>query len=135
MVKINNVILIDDDYVNNYITCQLIKRLNATERITIFSNGHDALNHMLGLSLNEISLPKLILLDIHMPVMDGYEFLEGFKKLNLKTQSSSKVVVLTSSNRRADMEKMKVLGVNYFFNKPLTESMVAEIMNTISADK
>jgi CheY-like chemotaxis protein len=132
MPSIKSILLVDDDKVNNYINCRLMKRLQIAEKINVIENGREAIDYLLELNKNGQGFPDVILLDIHMPVMDGYEFLEALQKLSLKEAEKSKVVVLTTSNNVKDIAKMKKLGINSFLVKPLLEEhLVSFIESTI----
>jgi CheY-like chemotaxis protein len=90
---LNNILLINDDDLANLHTADLIRSLGISKKITSFLDGSDALDYITetdGHGEEEFIMPELILLDINMPVMDGFEFLhnynyliheEGFKKI------------------------------------------------------
>jgi CheY-like chemotaxis protein len=65
--------------------------------------------------------PELILLDINMPVMNGFEFIREFEKLEIRNKDKVKIIILTTSKNIKDVELLKSLGNFEFINKPLTE--------------
>ena len=132
MGKINGILLVDDDKVNNFISCQLIENLGITDQVHISYNGRDAINYIQNLSFHSETCPELILLDIEMPVMDGYEFLEVFNSLTIKNKEAIKVIILTASHRHEDIEKSKILGVDYFLSKPLNKQKFKKILNSLN---
>mgnify|MGYP002372271797 FL=1 len=75
------------------------------------------------------SCPEVILLDINMPIMDGFEFMKEF---NASTVSpNSKVIILTSSSNPRDVEMAKELGITGYINKPLTDDKIREIQDLL----
>jgi CheY-like chemotaxis protein len=117
--KLNSILLIDDDKVTNYLHSIVINDMGISDHIEIKQNGKDGL-----LFLEECSqtgrLPELILVDLKMPVMDGFEFVDAFRKLGLP-QQQTRIVMLTTSSNPKDIDKMKEKGIEDFFDKPLTE--------------
>lgn len=120
MRKINCVLLVDDDGTTNFINYRLIKQLNITEEIHTEYNGEKALNFLQFYAEGHSNeAPELILLDLKMPVLDGYEFLEYLRMKKFENKEKIKVIVLTTSTRKDDMEKLKKFNVT-IINKPLT---------------
>jgi CheY-like chemotaxis protein len=135
MTKIRNILLIDDDVINNYITCKLLTKLNLADEIRIARNGYDALNDMLKrCSSTYLICPDLIILDHMMPVMDGLEFMEAFNSHDFVNRQQTAILLLSTTMER-EREKFKKLGVNYFAYKPLTEQTIISIFNLIKSDK
>ena len=77
MDKYKKILLVDDDETSNFLNELLIKGMDIVEEVSIASNGQEALNY---LENESGSFPQLIFLDLNMPVMDGFEFLEAFEK-------------------------------------------------------
>ena len=122
MHKLNCILLIDDDNINNYLNERLIKRLNVAHDVKVTFNGEEGLgfiNH--HCKTNNNCCPELILLDINMPVMDGFDFLREFEKLPIANRKNVNITILTSSSNSKDISTLKELGNFDFINKPLTE--------------
>lgn len=136
MKKLNSVLLIDDDMATNFISKMLIKKVGITEHIETTLNGREALDYLTNSGKYEKSdgifpKPMLILLDINMPVMDGWEFVEAFSKLEENQKENIVIVMLTSSLNPDDKEKASHFSViSGFQNKPLTMERLTLIMNT-----
>ncbi|WMJ72785.1 response regulator [Cytophagaceae bacterium ABcell3] len=111
-------LLIDDDPINNFINSKLIKKLNLTEQIFVLDNGEEGIRFLLNTVKNE--LPDVILLDINMPAMNGFEFLELFGSLNISGKEHIKIFMLTSSLNPQDMQRVKHFQVHGYIQKPLT---------------
>jgi CheY-like chemotaxis protein len=126
MKKVNCIMLIDDDNINNFLNYRIIKKWDISDEINILNNGRDAIRFIDNWHFNFHNYPELILLDINMPVMDGFEFLEALEKRQLS--GKTKIIVLTTADSFQDIEKMKEFGVNYFFNKPLDEKKLQNLL-------
>jgi CheY-like chemotaxis protein len=135
MKKLNSVLLIDDDMATNFVSKMLIKKAGITDHIETVLNGKQALEYLTNTGKYEKSdgiypQPMLILLDINMPVMDGWEFAEAFAKLEPEQKGKIIIVMLTSSLNPDDKEKAENLpSISGFQNKILTMEALTNIMN------
>jgi CheY-like chemotaxis protein len=127
--KFNCVLLIDDDNITNFITTSILKKLGICNTIKAFKNGREAFNFILNTDIHSEIFPDLILLDLHMPVMDGYEFLEIFNALDV--HSKVRTVILSTSARIQDKERLKLSGIDFFIEKPLTEEKLIQLLNKL----
>lgn len=141
MKKINSVLLIDDDKAINFIAKMLIKKAGITDHIETALNGQEALDYLTNSGKYKIDeciypQPMLIFLDINMPIMDGWEFVEAFSKLNSNQKGDSKIIMLTSSINPDDKERaLKLLSVSGFQNKILTIEGLKEVLNECFNDE
>ncbi len=135
MKKVNAVLLVDDDEATNFINQLLIRKLDVADDLLIARNGKDAIDLIEQYcteeqTVNGSFIPKLIFLDINMPVMDGFGFLDAFENLNCPGKENVVVVVLTSSLSPKDLERIKKSSVvKEFVSKPLTSNMVNSLMD------
>jgi CheY-like chemotaxis protein len=125
MQKIKNVLLVDDDFASNYLTEVIIKDINFAGQVYSVRDGKAALDfmkqHCLPLQQENSACPDLILLDINMPVMDGFEFLEEYEKMPIDKKESIYIILLTTSTNIRDVEKSKKYKVTAYLEKPLSE--------------
>ena len=128
MEKINCVLLIDDDPTTNYINESLLHDLNISKETIVFTNATEALAFLERDC--EGRCPELILLDIKMPVIDGFEFLEEFEKLMFKNKENVKVVMLSSSLIPKEVEISRNLGATDYLQKPLTTGKLGRLMHS-----
>lgn len=113
-IKFTDIVLIEDDPVDTFIAQQLLR--SSCDNVKAYKNGRLAID-----SLTEMEkMPELILLDINMPDMNGFEFLEEFEKLPIEMKSCTKIFMLTSSDDKRDMDKaLEYESVKKFITKPL----------------
>lgn len=102
--KLNCVLLIDDDYTTSFITEIVVKQVDCTHKIVKVSNGNEALNYLQSSDEETHPKPELILLDINMPVMNGWEFMEEYQK-DVQMQKSPVIMMLSSSRDESDQQK------------------------------
>ncbi|MCW3117772.1 MAG: response regulator [Chitinophagaceae bacterium] len=127
--KINCILLIDDNWDDNFYHERVIKKSDAANTVIKKQSGMDALEYLKSKKDHPDTHPDLIFLDINMPGMNGWEFLEEYNKLDKQFQSHSIVVMLTTSGNPDDKTKAKLFnGVSDFKTKPLTQKMLEEII-------
>jgi CheY-like chemotaxis protein len=120
MRKYQRVILIDDDEITNFINENLIYETGLSDRVEASVAAEEVLEEITH-SRHEEIFPMLILLDLKMPVFDGFDFLEQFNRLDHSLSSQIKIIVLTSSENPRDMERLHALGYREYIIKPLTK--------------
>lgn len=124
--------LVEDDDVTMMLCKINIKKTNFAQNLICCNNGLDAityLKHESEKSENERNIPDLILLDINMPVMNGWDFLEEFQKNLISYFSKTSIKILTSSIDPRDIEKSKSFStVNEFISKPLNRDILISLL-------
>src|SRR5690349_9668069 len=85
-IKIN-MLIIDDDEINVFIIKKIVEKTGYAVSIVSKSNGQLALDYLIALVQNNEPFPQLILVDINMPLLNGWEFLEAYEKLNMPEQT------------------------------------------------
>ncbi len=131
MNRISCTLLVDDDQINNFINQRLIEELVITSELNLVNNGLEALDYLKENCYAENKCPELILLDINMPVMDGFEFLQEFTELSFPNKEKVKIVMLTTSTSQKDLEKLENFQVAGYINKPLTEEKILELVDKL----
>jgi CheY-like chemotaxis protein len=118
--KIEKVMLIDDTEIDLYITSSMMEASGFSGSIMTRTSAEEALTYLQVNADNPMQLPDVIFLDIRMPVMDGFEFLENYDKLPETIKSSCIIYMLSSSLDYDDLAKAKCNPhVASFINKPL----------------
>ncbi len=124
MRKYTNALVIEDDYTCVFLIELLLRDLDLVESISVAANGEEALSYMHLLKTNGSPYPELIFLDINMPIMDGFAFLEACKQAGCLEGKTSKVIILTSSASPSDLSKASELGVAHYLLKPVSEEAI-----------
>jgi CheY-like chemotaxis protein len=131
--KFKSILLIDDNPADNRYNQIILEEMNIVDNIKIAESGSEALQI---LDKNESSQPELILLDINMPKMNGWEFLDAYKKMQVGEESKKIVVVLTTSMNPEDRKKAdEIPDISEFNIKPLTPEMLEKIIAKYAADQ
>ena len=124
--KLRCIMLVDDNAADNQFHEIIIREMDAAERVVVSLNGEEALTY---LKQDGQIPPELIFLDINMPRMNGWEFLEAYKDLTPAQKARVVIVMLTTSGNPEDRERAAHFSeVTGFETKPLTEEMLAEIL-------
>jgi CheY-like chemotaxis protein len=123
-LPINKILLVDDDATANYLSKELLESLNAAKEIEVAENVLRALK-----MISQEDCPDIVFLDIKMPGLDGFDFLDKLKKLALP--KNVKIVLLTSSLRPEDkLRAFSYKAVVDYLEKPLTPEKVQMIATT-----
>ena len=125
---IDLVMLVDDNDTDNFISKRIIEITKFAKRVEVKGSGKAALDYLRENQNNGENLPSLIFLDINMPIVDGFVFLYEFEKFNELVRNKCKVIILSSSDNKRDIDK--IVNNNHvikFITKPLTEVALDEI--------
>jgi len=133
----NTVILVDDSSIDNFVNTKIITRYQFADEVILFTKSKKALAFMIGLNkVPENEIPGILFLDLDMPEIDGFEFLDAFNILCDKVRKNMKIVILTSSSNPADIEKCnKFDSVIAFFHKPLIKNNLETLEKLLSRTK
>jgi CheY-like chemotaxis protein len=132
MIRNKKILLVDDDQLNNLINTRIITKFS-DYTVDSFTSGREGLRY-----LNDCEpelFPEIIFLDINMPVMDGWDFLEEFQKFPETLTQNCSVIMLTSSIDINDIERSKrYKSVREFMSKPLTLESLRLVTRMTKAD-
>jgi CheY-like chemotaxis protein len=125
---INLVMLVDDNDTDNFISRRIIEITKFAKNVEVKNSGKSALEYLEREQDNPAKLPDIIFLDINMPIVDGFVFLFEFEMFPDELKNKCKVVILSSSDNKRDIEKIvDNEHVIKFITKPLTDQALNEI--------
>ena len=129
---IDLVMLVDDNDTDNFISRRIIEITKFAGDVVIKNSGKSALEYLEDHKTNHAKLPDLIFLDINMPIVDGFVFLYEFEKFDYSIKDKCKVIILSSSDNKRDIDKIVNNDhVIKFITKPLTEVALEEVSQIV----
>ena len=129
---IDLVMLVDDNDTDNFISRRIIEITKFAADVVIKNSGKSALEYLEDHKTNHSKLPDLIFLDINMPIVDGFVFLYEFEKFDYSIKDKCKVIILSSSDNKRDIDKIVNNDhVIKFITKPLTEMALEEVSQIV----
>jgi CheY-like chemotaxis protein len=124
--------LIDDDEVFVFLTKKLIAQTEQAVILETYINGQEAIDRLREISADESALPDLVLLDLNMPVMDGWEFLNAFQEVKFSAPDKIHLYIVTSSISPYEVERAKQIpAVREFIVKPMVKQKFVELISAL----
>lgn len=127
--QIDTVLVVDDEDNWLYVTKILLQDSGSVKRVLTANNGLEALKKLQTLMANGEKMPEVMIVDLKMPVMDGFEFLENLTKSQNMDLGYTKIFITTSSFLTKDKERAKQYPISGYITKPLTEEIVRDILH------
>jgi len=128
--KFERVMIIDDNVIDLYITRRLIIKNNFGEKVLEFDAAEEALKYLQDNQNNISMLPQIIFIDIYMPIMSGFEFLEAYDKLPTSLKKYCKTFIISSTIDDNDIERSRLdKNLTSFQVKPITTEFLNSIDN------
>lgn len=132
MTALKQLTLVDDDDVFVFLTTRMLEKYKLVDLIKIFDNGYDALVFIKENLGNIEALPDIILLDLSMPIMDGWQFLDEYVKINPKIGKKITIYICSSSISPDDVVRAKAINaVSDFIIKPMTKEKLIEMIKNL----
>lgn len=122
------ILLVEDEDINNYIAARLIQKALPGAKVTSCLHGKHAMELLTEAKQDASKLPDIILLDINMPVMDGWEFLDEYTRRKIDPECKCAIFILSSSVYNDDINRAHSYpAVKGFVSKPLNVSKIREL--------
>jgi len=120
--------VVDDDKIFTYLLKRIIEKAKITREIIFFENGRDALDYLASHKEDALKLPQLILLDINMPILDGWQFLNEYGKLKPEVPQPISICMMSSSSEIEDYDRAMDSGhVMDYLQKPVQIPSLKEV--------
>ncbi len=117
-------LLIDDNYIDNFVTRRILESADFTDQVIVSQSATEAIETLRA----GLIRPDVIFLDIRMPMMGGFEFLQEYDKLEIEGKKTIKIFMLSSSLDPTDLKKsINNKYITQFIHKPLTQKTLDEI--------
>lgn len=124
----DSVCIIDDDNVYINLLCKIIELKKLSKSVIVFKNGKEAIDFFRK-PLEKENIPRFIFLDLNMPVMDGWEFLDEFSRIKDKISKKTLLYVVSSSIDTRDIERAKSIDmVEDYISKPIQLDVFTKIL-------
>lgn len=132
MTTLKNLTIVDDDDIFVFLTTKIIEQTNLVDLIKVFGNGLDAINFLKENKNNVDALPDIILLDLNMPIMNGWQFLEKYNKLNPTIGKKITIYICSSSISPDDITRAKTISeVSDYIIKPITKDKLIDLIKKL----
>lgn len=129
MKKIETFCIVDDDDIYQFTTSLLLKKTDLVNKIIVFSNGLKAINFLKDEMGNKENIPDVLFLDINMPVMDGWEFLEEYLLIKPMMPKTVVIYMVSSSVDEKDVLKAKsISALSGYMVKPISSQNIMEVI-------
>ncbi|MBC8766634.1 response regulator [Arenibacter sp. BSSL-BM3] len=132
MGKIESSCIIDDDPIAIYGIKKSMKEIDFCNKIVIYNNGQDAIDGLNSMVEDGMELPSIILLDLNMPIMDGWEFLDDFIKIpNCNTEKVTIYIISSSIDPRDIIKAKNYSLVSNYILKPIKSNDLLKLLSDI----
>ena len=128
--NLNHIVLVDDNETTSFLNNRLLGRLAVADRVSTFSRADEAFEQLWGESAGESAspAPDLVFVDLKMPGVSGFEFLELYNALPQPVQEQTVMAVLTTSMHGADTARVAQYPNVEYLTKPLTEEKMRKLL-------
>ncbi|MFS4467390.1 response regulator [Maribacter sp. 2210JD10-5] len=127
--------IIDDDDIYRYTITRNLKALNISQKVLIFTDGEEAINFMIDNVGNSQNLPDIIFLDINMPIMDGFEFIEEYVKLKPRVGKKILIYMVSSSVNPVDIERAEAISeISDYLIKPIERNKLIGLIKSLEQE-
>lgn len=129
MTQLKSILVIDDDSIHNYLCEMVFQKTGLSGKLRFASNGLKAIELLKDLAKNDQSSPDILIIDILMPIMDGFEFLRSLDEIPLKNKEYTSIYMTSASPKPKNFDQQIDRKISGFLLKPLTTETFEEILN------
>ena len=120
MNKSLNILILDDDHICNFINTRIAQTSGLFKEIHSLHNGTQAIEFFDRVGNGTETAPDIILLDLNMPVINGFDFMQEFQRFEFPDKNRISIIILTSSDNNVDRERASSMGIKHYLLKPFT---------------
>jgi CheY-like chemotaxis protein len=120
-----DILVVDDDSIANFLIERIVQSTGLAGNISKALNGREALSYLKP--NGGTKKPQVILLDLNMPLMNGFEFIKAYRELDIEGKDDILIILVTSSDNPSDIQQAKELGIKYYLTKPLSAETIKGI--------
>ncbi|MGV8092734.1 MAG: response regulator [Mangrovibacterium sp.] len=132
MKKIDTLCIVDDDNMFQLLTRIIVEKTKLVQKVKIFSNGKEAIEFLYAVQNQPEKIPDVILLDLNMPVLDGWGFLEEYIMIKPKLGKKIVIYIVSSSIDPEDIEKARTISeITDYLVKPVTQEKFIKILGAL----
>lgn len=134
MSVLKKIMLVDDDEIFVFLISKTIEHLKLVEQIEVFENGLDALEYFEKHKFNNEILPEIVLLDLSMPIINGWQFLDQYSKISTHLTKKIDIYICSSSISPDDIARAKTIKeITDFIIKPISKEKLIDIVNNYTS--
>tara|TARA_R110002167_G_scaffold128570_14_gene310950 strand:+ start:854 stop:1270 length:417 start_codon:yes stop_codon:yes gene_type:complete len=127
-----NICIVDDDDIYRFTLTKTLELLQLSDKIIVFSDGEEAFDFMLDNLKKTNELPDIIFLDIDMPIMDGFQFMEEYVKIKPKVGKKITIYMVSSSVDPVDIDRAKKISeISDYIIKPIRAGTLRSILEKL----
>ncbi|AEH02772.1 response regulator [Lacinutrix sp. 5H-3-7-4] len=127
-----NICIVDDDEIYKFTVVKILESIDFNKKIEVFSDGEEAFSFLLDNIDQPKALPDVILLDINMPVMDGFQFMEEYIKIKPRVGKKITIYMVSSSVDPMDLQKAKGISeISDYIIKPIKRGELKAIISSL----
>jgi CheY-like chemotaxis protein len=129
------ILIVDADRALNKINEKVLCSAGIVNELHITTNGLDGINYIKNRIEKNYPLPDIIILDLNIPVLSGFEFIDEFQKIDFPGKSTIEIVIFTSSSNPKDKLKAQLRGIRNYLDKPYILRGLVDIISRIKTDR